>query len=447
MSSDTQTKEAAFSGPLEPRAFLVVDHVEDPQRGSEVLDIPDETDVTIGRSPASTLAIDDDQVSRAHARIRRRADLIEIEDLGSRNGTWVNGERIDSKRRLVSGDEVSIGPVVAVVGVTGTLRRDPIAGAPATALVRDPEMQRVYALVDRIANSQMTVLITGETGVGKELVAEALHRGSSRHDKPFIKLNCAALPENLLESELFGYERGAFTGADRRKSGYFEAANGGTLFLDEIGEMPPALQAKLLRVLERKVITRVGSTTEVAVDVRLVAATHRDLDVETREGRFRQDLLFRISGFTIAVPPLRERPSDIIPLAEHFARTCAAEHGRSPAMLSDEVRDVLQRYPWPGNVRELKNAIERALVLCGNAITVEDLPDRLRGGPATPMLHTTTASLEIREQLAEVEKASIVAALEAEDYNQTRAARRIGLSRRTLIYKMEKYGLKPPPAR
>jgi transcriptional regulator with GAF, ATPase, and Fis domain len=424
---------------------VVVDHVEDASRGSEVFDIPDEGEVTIGRGAASTIVVDDDQVSRNHARIRRRADIIEIEDLNSRNGTWVNGERLDAKRRLISGDEVSIGPIVAVLGVTGTLRRVPgVGGTSSEQLVAvDPEMQRVYTLVERIANTPMTVLINGETGVGKELVAEAIHRGSGRREKPFIKLNCAALPENLLESELFGYERGAFTGAERRKVGYFEAADGGTLFLDEIGEMPSALQAKLLRVLERKVIIRVGATSELAVDVRLVAATHRDLDVEAREGRFRSDLLFRISGFTIAVPPLRERPTEIIPLAEHFARICAMEQGRSPAALSPDAREVLQRYRWPGNVRELKNAIERALVLCGNTITAADLPDRLRD--ANAQVPTAFSTSDVREQVAEVEKATIQAALEAEDHNQTRAARRIGLSRRTLIYKMEKYGLKPPP--
>src|SRR5512139_3833946 len=168
MTSDTRTKEAAFSGPLEPRAFLVVDHVEDSQRESDVVDIPDDGEVTVGRAAHSTIVVDDDQVSRNHARVRRHGDIIEIEDLNSRNGTWVNGERLDAKRRLISGDEVSIGPIVAIVGVTGTLRRDQAISSTTTALVTDPEMQRVYALVDRIANTQMTVLITGETGVGKE---------------------------------------------------------------------------------------------------------------------------------------------------------------------------------------------------------------------------------------------------------------------------------------
>jgi transcriptional regulator with GAF, ATPase, and Fis domain len=329
---------------------------------------------------------------------------------------------------------------------TGRSPRDSVVVTTGTdPIVLDTAMQRVYSLVERIADTPMTVLILGETGVGKELVTEAIHKRSSRRDRPLIKLNCAALPESLLESELFGYERGAFTGAERRKVGFFEAADGGTLFLDEIGEMPLALQAKLLRVLERKVITRVGGTTEVAADARLIAATHRDLEGDVRAGRFRQDLLFRIGGFTVVVPALRDRPTEIVPLAEHFARITAAEQGRGAPAIDDDARDALTGYTWPGNVRELKNAIERALVLCGDAITAADLPDKLRD--AGQRLRPVTPAADMRGHLAEVERAAIVAALEAENDNQTRAARRLGLSRRALIYKMEKYGLKPPPNR
>ncbi len=505
-------------------------------------------------------------MSRLHARIRRSGEHIEVEDLGSRNGTRVNGDKISGARRLASGDEVVIGPILAIVNITtglgrpsavaeatqgearlaaevdratryhrpltlgllrvasdpaieaiarslrtmdllaedagddylvllpelgrtdgqaaidrmldfaratgvtasaatvvcpedgtavetliGKLRAALRSGTRATAapvvtdgpVVLDTAMRRVYSLVDRIADSPMTVLILGETGVGKELVAEAIHVRSSRHDQALIKLNCAALPESLLESELFGYERGAFTGAERRKVGFFEAANGGTLFLDEIGEMPLALQAKLLRVLERKVITRVGGTAEVATDARLIAATHRDLDAEVRAGRFRQDLMFRIGGFTLAVPPLRDRADEIMPLAEHFARTTAAEQGRATPRITDDARAALVAYGWPGNVRELRNAIERALVLCSEAIELADLPEKLRD--AGQRVRPVAPAADMRGHLAEVERAAIVAALEAEAQNQTRAARRLGLSRRALIYKMEKYGLKEPP--
>ncbi|HEY0481009.1 MAG TPA: sigma 54-interacting transcriptional regulator [Kofleriaceae bacterium] len=567
MGTEPQTLAGAteLAAPPAPRAFLVIT-IDD--GGSRVVDLPEGVDVTFGRSRGATITLDSEKVSRMHARVRRTGDVIEVEDLGSRNGTRVNGDKIEGPRRLVTGDEVSVGPILAVVGVTSGLRRtstiaDVLAGearlaaevdrsvryhrpvtvaliriandaildqierairpmdliaddagddylvilpelgredggaavqrlldfaraanvqataatalcpddgttvetligvlraglrtgrvprAPApkgTPVVLDPAMQRVYTLVERIADTSMTVLILGETGVGKELVCEAIHQRSSRRERPLIKLNCAALPESLLESELFGYERGAFTGADKRKVGFFEAADGGTLFLDEIGDMPLPLQAKLLRVLERKIITRVGGTSEVATDARLIAATHRNLDADVRSGRFRQDLLFRIGGFTIAVPPLRDRPAEIIPLAEHFVRTAAAEQARVPPALTDDARDALAGYDWPGNVRELRNALERALVLAADAITAADLPERLHD--ASHRVRPPVASgADVRGQLAEVERAAIVAALDAESGNQTRAARRLGLSRRALIYKMEKYGLKPPPNR
>jgi len=567
MATELQTLAGAteLSAPPSPRAFLVIT-IDD--GGSRVIDLPEGVDVTFGRSRGATVTLDSEKVSRMHARVRRTSDAIEVEDLGSRNGTRVNGERIEGPRRLATGDEVSVGPILAVVGVTSGLRRtsaiaDTAAGearlaaevdrsvryhrpvtvamlrvandvildqierairpmdliaedagddylmilpelgredgaaavqrlldfaragnvqatavtalcpddgttvetligvlraglrtgrvprAPAPKgmpVVLDPAMQRVYTLVERIADTSMTVLILGETGVGKELVCEAIHQRSSRRERPLIKLNCAALPESLLESELFGYERGAFTGADKRKVGFFEAADGGTLFLDEIGDMPLALQAKLLRVLERKVITRVGGTSEVATDARLIAATHRNLDADVRTGRFRQDLLFRIGGFTIAVPPLRDRQAEIIPLAEHFIRVAAGEQARIPPTLSDDARDAITGYDWPGNVRELRNAVERALVLATDTITAADLPERLHD--ASHRIRPAVATgADVRGQLAEVERAAIVAALEAESGNQTRAARRLGLSRRALIYKMEKYGLKPPPAR
>src|SRR6478735_2012747 len=227
---------------------------------------------------------------------------------------------------------------------------------PEFSLTTDPidDQRQVVAVtgeIDLFTAPELKAAL-GETGVGKEGVAEAIHKKSSRRDKPLIKLNCAALPENLLESELFGYERGAFTGADKRKVGFFEAADGGTLFLDEIGEMPLALQAKLLRVLERKVITRVGGTTEIATNARVVAATHRDLEGEVRLGRFRQDLLFRIGGFTLVVPPLRDRGAEILPLAEHFASITAVEQGRPVPSIDEDARAALGAYSWPGNVRE-----------------------------------------------------------------------------------------------
>ncbi len=315
-----------------------------------------------------------------------------------------------------------------------------------SAVLVSPVMRNVYSLVERVAESNITVLIIGETGAGKELVAEAIAVNSStRKDQPFVKLNCASLPETLLESELFGHERGSFTGADRRKLGFFEAANGGTLFLDEIGEFPLNLQAKLLRVLESKKITRVGGTDEISVDTRVVAATHRDLEAEVKAGRFREDLYFRISAFTVMVPPLRDRTDEIVPLAEHFARSL----GNPNVQLSDDARAALLAHDWPGNVRELRNAIERAVVIQSEGvINAADLPERIKEAGLRADQWTSVSAPQdgaMRDQLGAVERAALMRALESVGNNQTRAAKALGISRRALIYKMEKYGLKAPP--
>jgi DNA-binding NtrC family response regulator/pSer/pThr/pTyr-binding forkhead associated (FHA) protein len=331
--------------------------------------------------------------------------------------------------------------------VVGVPPEDPDPAA-AEVIVGDPQMARVYELVRKVADHPITVLVRGETGVGKEIVAGAIHTNSSRRTKAFVRLNCASLPETLLESELFGHEKGSFTGADRRKTGYFEAADGGTLFLDEIGEMTPGLQAKLLRVLEQRRITRVGGTEEIEVDVRVVCATHRDLEAESRRGAFRVDLFFRISAFTILVPPLRDRPAEIELLAKAFIQQSASEQRRRPPTLSPAASAALHRYSWPGNVRELRNAIERALVLHSDGvIRVEDLPESVC--ESRPEITTSTFTLDgqhdVRDHIAELERVAIATALEASKGNQTDAAKQLGISRRTLIYRMEKHGLKPPP--
>ncbi len=410
---------------------------------SRAIELTDGTEVTFGRSRAATVTIEDDGVSRLHTRIVVRGPDVIVEDLGSRNGTRVNGERISGPAVLGPGATVAIGPALAVVRRQGRLRTEPIVGGPDAPVTTDPAMGRLQEVIDKVARTAMTVLILGETGTGKELVAEALHARSPRAAGPLVRLNCASLPETLLESELFGHEKGAFTGADKRKLGYFEAAAGGTLFLDEVGEMPPSLQPKLLRALERRTIIRVGGTAEVPVDVRLIAATHRDLEAEIVAGRFREDLYFRIASFTLRVPPLRERLGDIVPLARYFARVFAAEMDRAPPELASESCALLQGYAWPGNVRELRNAIERAVVVqSGGVIEPKDLPERVRA--ARPNRSVITGEpVDVREKLADVERAAIVAALEATGGNQTRAAERLGLSRRTLIYKLDKYGLKP----
>jgi transcriptional regulator with PAS, ATPase and Fis domain len=283
----------------------------------------------------------------------------------------------------------------------------------------------------------VSVLVTGETGAGKEWVASEIHRASPRGAGPYVRVNCAALPETLVEAELFGHEKGAFTGADRRRIGRLESAHGGTVFLDEIGELPLPMQAKLLHVLEDRAIVRVGANQPQPIDVRFVAATNRDLEGEIRAGRFREDLYFRLSAITIHMPPLRERPADLAALAEHFLVESARAAGRRPPRMSPGFRAALESYPWPGNVRELKNAIERAVVLGdGDELGARALPDRLRVTDAPP----ATAG-PLRQRLDDVERTNLETALAETGGNRTHAARRLGISRRALIYKLQKTGL------
>jgi DNA-binding NtrC family response regulator/pSer/pThr/pTyr-binding forkhead associated (FHA) protein len=313
-----------------------------------------------------------------------------------------------------------------------------IADLPASVVIADPAMVKLFELARRVASAPTTVLILGETGVGKEVVAEQIHRWSTRAKGPFVRLNCASLPETLLESELFGHERGAFTGADRRKIGYLEAADGGTLFLDEIGELSAAMQAKLLRVIETRRVIRVGGTQELGVDVRIVSATHRDLKTAVGEGRFREDLFFRLTAFVLEVPPLRTRPTEILLLAELFLRQLAARQNASPPPIEADAQAALTRHAWPGNVRELRNAVEHALVLAGGQpINAEHLPDAIKAARAG----APQAAGMMKGQLEAMERKTIEDALDAENGNRTRAARRLGISRRALIYKIGKYGI------
>jgi DNA-binding NtrC family response regulator len=311
-------------------------------------------------------------------------------------------------------------------------------------VVADAAMVKVFELVRKVAPTPTTVLILGETGVGKEVVAEQLHLQSPRAPKPFLRLNCGSLPETLLESELFGHERGAFTGADRRKVGYLEAADGGTLFLDEVGELPLPMQAKLLRVIESRRFMRVGGREEIAVDVRIVSATNRDLEAEARAGRFREDLYFRLSAFVVRIPPLRERPAEVVALAELFARQFAARQGREAPGFAGDATAALRRHGWPGNVRELRNAIEHAVVMSeGAPIRAEHLPEGVRrptaaGGAGAG---AGAGAGTMRDHLAAIEVRTIEEALAAEGGNQTRAAMRLGITRRALIYRMSKYGV------
>jgi two-component system NtrC family response regulator len=298
-------------------------------------------------------------------------------------------------------------------------------------------MQEVLSLVRRVAPSDATVLIRGESGTGKELIARALHYASPRAAGPLVKVNCAALAESLLEAELFGHEKGAFTGAVASRKGRFELADGGSLFLDEIGDLPPHLQVKLLRVLQEREFERVGSSRPIKVDVRLLAATHRNLEALVREGRFREDLYYRINVVTIMLPPLRERREDLPPLIEHFLRAFAGKNGKTVRGLTREAREALLRYDYPGNIRELENLMERAVVLTrDDVIGVEDLPLALE----TP----ASGSGEEAGLIAAVEgleRRMIREALAKADGTQTRAAELLGISERVLRYKLKKYGL------
>jgi two-component system response regulator AtoC len=295
-------------------------------------------------------------------------------------------------------------------------------------------MRQALALVARVAEHNTTVLITGESGAGKEVIARAIHRASPRAPKAFVGINCAAIPEALLESELFGHVRGAFTGASADKTGLFEAASGGTLLLDEIGELPVGLQAKLLRVLQEGEIRRVGDQKTRTVDVRVLAATARDLEAETRTGRFREDLFYRINVVAIALPPLRQRREDIAPLARLFVERLTKRFAR-PLSLSGEALAWLEQQDWPGNVRELENAIERAAVL-SNKDALE--PEDFSGAPRTA--HGARLGT-LADAVASTEREAITAALVAANGNRREAAKILGISLRTLFYKIDRYGL------
>ncbi len=315
------------------------------------------------------------------------------------------------------------------------------AGATLTerpdTIVADPVMLKVYEVVRRIAPVPTTALLLGETGVGKEVVAETLHRSSPRADGPFIKINCGALPENLLESELFGHEKGAFTGADRTKIGLFEAATGGTIFLDEIGEMSATAQVRLLRVLESRRLTRLGSTAEIPIDVRVVCATHRDLPALVEAGTFRSDLYYRVATTTLRIPPLRERPLELTLLARSFADAASARAGLPPASLGEDVMKLLQAHPFPGNVRELKNAMDHAVVMAGGGpIGASHLPESIGGDRPR-----AAALSPVRQQVADAEKKAVLDALAKTGGNRTHAAALLGVSRRTLVYKLARYGI------
>ncbi len=331
--------------------------------------------------------------------------------------------------------------------------REELVGSSDEVVASSPGMCETLRTAARIARSKGTVLITGESGTGKERVAHFIHQNSPRAGGPFIRVNCAALSEQLLESELFGHERGAFTGAHRMREGRFELADGGTLLLDEIGEISPGLQSKLLRVLEEEEFERVGGNDTLSVDVRVIATTNRDLQLEIREGNFREDLYYRLHVLPVKIDPLRERLEDIRPLAARFAEVYARENGRSAPSFTPEAMQRLEQWSWPGNVRELENVVQRAVVLSkADRITVEDLmfgPGRVEGAaydgsnpaPALPAPgdanENTIAPFLANRQMSDIERVAILATLKSTRGNKTEAARRLGLTARTLSNKLK----------
>jgi transcriptional regulator with PAS, ATPase and Fis domain len=450
-----RTNPADFSG--HARAYLVV------QRSgrAEVVEVPDGEAIVIGRGSEAHIAIDDARASRRHALVLWSAGQLLVEDLKSRNGTFVNAQELRGASRPVgAGDNIRVGGleiVVAVVTAVSPTNEHAPASTPSRPLppstgdladglngvvVADSNMSRMFGFARRIARANTTVLILGETGSGKEVVAQQVHAWSRRAGAPFVRVNCATLQESLAESELFGYERGAFTGADRRKVGFAEAANGGTLFLDELGELSLPVQAKLLAMLENRAIIRVGSATETPVDVRVISATHRDLSNEIAAGRFREDLFYRLGVVVVRVPPLRERPSEIALLAKLFAKRFGADFGWTDPVVTQDASAALAAYPWPGNVRELRNAIEHAMLVTDDgAIRAEHLPETLTR-PRASASNDEDVPGGVKAAISKVEREAIVDALGAEQGNRTRAARRLGISLRSLLYKIEKYKLK-----
>jgi Nif-specific regulatory protein len=299
-------------------------------------------------------------------------------------------------------------------------------------------MRDLYGMIARVAPTDATVLISGESGTGKELVAAELHRLSRRAGQVFVKINCAALPESIIESELFGHEKGAFTGAVAQRKGRFEMADRGTLFLDEIGDLPPQIQVKLLRVLQERELERVGGSATIKVDVRLIAATNRNLESEVKAGSFREDLFYRLNVFPLHIPPLRERKSDLILLADHFVEKYAEKNGKLIKRISTPALDLLTSYLWPGNVRELENCIERAVILSQDMVIHSyNLPPSLQSADSTNTGTTTT----LEAALSRLEKELIVEALKSGDGSMAAAARRLGISERQMGLRVHHYGI------
>jgi len=432
------TEQIDRQAPFGDRVLLVIDGA-----SLQVVPLPGTGTLTVGRSQKCDVSIDSGSVSRHHANIVVGQE-VEVEDVGSSNGTFVDGDRLagHQKVRVGVGIPFLIGGVTVMVQTRAGSRRNE-AGTKSSALAA---LEQSAA---RIAVGKLSVLILGETGVGKERFAERLHEMSPRRSGSFVRINCAAISEPLLEAELFGNEAA-------NKPGLIEYADGGTAFLNDVAELPQSLQVKLLRVIEDNAVRRIGAPAPRNVDVRFLAATHKDLAAEVDAGRFRRDLYFRLAGATFTIPPLRERKDEVLPLAEQYVASASGPLGRH-FVLADDAKAWLAQHDWPGNIRELRNACERAVLLAPGSViekghlTIEEPkrpPGRFRS-PTTPppgMLPSDMPT-QVRATVAELEKQRILEALDKCAGNQTRAAEMLGISRRTLINRLDEYGIARPRKR
>lgn len=433
--------------------------------GSAACTIPARGKLVIGRAPHCDLRIVTPSVSREHAVVHAGAPL-QLQDLGSANGTWLDGKKLAASETalLGFGHVIQLGDALLVLQqpVLPTAR-EAESGLLDVAPADESAIERLGRLVELVATSMLPVILHGETGAGKEVTAERIHSRSARAAAPYLKINCAAFAESMVESELFGHERGAFTGAVQAKVGLFEAARGGTVLLDEVTELSLPVQAKLLRALGNREVMRVGATKPTPIDVRFISATNQDFSRLVESGKFRADLYFRLNGITLSIPPLRERRTEILPLAAEFAAAAAAQLGRKPPQIDGAAQSWLVSYAWPGNVRELKNVIERATLLAqGGAIGKQHLqadplsrPDASLGPRSVvaqaqlqavepPLPLRAGSGSELREELREIERERIVQVMSQAGGNQTLAARLLGISRRALITRLENFKLPRP---
>jgi DNA-binding NtrC family response regulator len=438
--------------------------------GTTTLTLPERDPCLIGRASDADIAIDSRSISRRHAQLHH-ANGFFIEDLGSANGTRVRGRTLTEGERVSVelNEPVMIGSAIlvlrpgATIAPTGapvttsappTQRRDPDSARASSPRPAKSRMDDVDRFISIVAPTEISVLLLGETGAGKGYFARLIHDRSRRSAGPFLHLNCAALPENLLESELFGYERGAFSGAAQAKPGLLEAAERGTVFLDEVGDLPASVQAKLLVAIERREVMRLGALKAKPIDVRFISATNRPSDAQGIAG-LRPDLYFRLAGLPIQLPPLRERASEIPDLATSFLREASKRIGRQPPVLSPEALAALTAYSWPGNVRELAAVIDRALLFCGDTLREEDLhivppPSPSKEQAGREGRGRSDEKREFRSlpaEYEEIERQKIIEALDACGGNQSRAAEMLGISRRTLVTRIDEFGLPRPRKR